>query len=232
MERSQFEGDLVVGDVPVGELIEIPSVSSTQQKTLKTSIHCNGVGLHSGEKIAMSLYPADVDTGVVFRRTDLRAGQTVVAAHFANVCDTRLCTSLANESGVGVATVEHLMAALAGCEIDNVEIELDGPEVPIMDGSAEPFVFLIECAGIVEQDTPRREQPARDRSSPSRTDPRASGPRSSAESGRSGRLRSALREPRPAKRSGCRGSSPPCSSRARHVDLPVMNWNCRTISPP
>jgi len=104
----------------------------------------------------MSLHPADVDTGIVFRRSDIRGVEADVRAHFENVCDTRLCTSLANESGISIGTVEHLIAALAGCEIDNVEIELSGPEVPIMDGSAEPFVFLIECAGIVEQKAPRR----------------------------------------------------------------------------
>ena len=145
-----------MGELPICDLVELPPSSSVQQKTLKTSIHCNGIGLHSGEKIAMSLYPAEIDTGVVFRRTDLRNGHRDVIARFANVSDTRLCTSLANEAGTTVATVEHLMAALAGCEIDNVEIELNGPEVPIMDGSAEPFVFLIECAGVVEQKAPRR----------------------------------------------------------------------------
>ena len=130
---------------------------SGRQQTLKNSIHCNGVGLHGGQKVSMWLHPADVDTGIVFRRTDLRAAETEVRASFENVCDTRLCTALSNDEGVTVATVEHLMAALAGCEIDNVEIELDGPEVPIMDGSSEPFVFLIECAGVEVQDTARRE---------------------------------------------------------------------------
>jgi UDP-3-O-[3-hydroxymyristoyl] N-acetylglucosamine deacetylase len=129
---------------------------SARQKTLKSSIHCSGVGLHSGDKISMSLHPADVDTGIVFHRADIRGKKAEIAAHFQNVCDTRLCTSLANDAGVGVATVEHLMAAFAGCEIDNVEIEISGPEVPIMDGSAEPFVFLVECAGIEEQKAPRR----------------------------------------------------------------------------
>ena len=155
-ERPQAEGDLSVGDLPICDLVELPPSSSVQQKTLKTSIHCNGIGLHSGEKIALSLYPAEIDTGVVFRRTDLRNGHREVVARFDNVSDTRLCTSLTNEVGTKVGTVEHLMAALAGCEIDNVEIELNGPEVPIMDGSAEPFVFLIECAGVVEQNAPRR----------------------------------------------------------------------------
>lgn len=129
---------------------------SVQQKTLKSSIHCSGVGLHSGDRISMALHPADADTGIVFRRTDVRGKDAEVSALFGNVTDTRLCTSLSNKAGIGVATVEHLMAALAGCEIDNVEIELSGPEVPIMDGSAEPFVFLIECAGIATQNAPRR----------------------------------------------------------------------------
>ena len=105
----------------------------------------------------MWLHPADVDAGIVFRRTDLHAAETEVRASFENVCDTRLCTALSNDEGVTVATVEHLMAALSGCEIDNAEIELDGPEVPIMDGSSEPFVFLIECAGTEVQDAARRE---------------------------------------------------------------------------
>lgn len=132
------------------------TASAARQKTLKSSIHCSGIGLHSGDKISMALHPADVDTGIVFRRADVRGKSADVAAHFANVTDTRLCTSLSNDDGIGVATVEHLMAALAGCEIDNVEIEVSGPEVPIMDGSAEPFVFLIECAGVVEQPATRR----------------------------------------------------------------------------
>jgi UDP-3-O-[3-hydroxymyristoyl] N-acetylglucosamine deacetylase len=132
------------------------TASSARQKTLKSSIHCSGIGLHSGSKISMALHPADIDTGIVFRRADVRGQNADVAAHYANVTDTRLCTSLSNGTGVGVATVEHLMAALAGCEIDNAEIEVSGPEVPIMDGSAEPFVFLIECAGIREQAAPRR----------------------------------------------------------------------------
>lgn len=128
----------------------------TRQKTLKSSIHCSGIGLHGGDKISMSLHPADVDTGVVFRRTDVAAKDSLIPAHFENVYDTRMCTALINEAGISVGTVEHLMAALAGCEIDNVEVELSGPEVPIMDGSAEPFVFLIECAGIEKQRAPRR----------------------------------------------------------------------------
>jgi UDP-3-O-[3-hydroxymyristoyl] N-acetylglucosamine deacetylase len=150
-----------VGDFGVGDSLDLgwradETASAARQKTLKSSIHCSGIGLHSGDKISMALHPADTDTGIVFRRTDVRGRSADVAAHFTNVTDTRLCTALSNDDGVGVATVEHLMAALAGCEIDNAEIEVSGPEVPVMDGSAEPFVFLIECAGVVEQSAPRR----------------------------------------------------------------------------
>ncbi len=127
-----------------------------RQRTLKSSINCTGVGLHSGDKISMTMNPAPVNTGVVFRRTDIEGKGAVIPARFDRVVDTRLCSVLGNEDGVTVGTVEHVMAALAGCGIDNVEIELSGAEVPIMDGSSEPFVFLIECAGIVEQDAPRR----------------------------------------------------------------------------
>jgi len=125
-----------------------------QQRTLKTAIHCRGVALHSGARVAMTLCPAAPDTGIVFRRTD-RDGADV-AARWHNVAEQPLCTRIDDGSGGSVSTIEHLMAALAGLEIDNAVIEIDGPEVPVMDGSAAPFVFLIECAGIVEQDAPRR----------------------------------------------------------------------------
>ena len=95
------------------------------------------------------------DTGVRFRRYD-RPGSTPVAARFDRVCDTTMCTALGDPAGAAVGTVEHLMAALAICEIDNLLVEVSGPELPIMDGSAQPFVFLIECAGTVEQEQPRR----------------------------------------------------------------------------
>ncbi len=102
----------------------------------------------------MTLHPAAPDTGIVFRRSD-RAGAEIKAC-WRNAIEQPLCTRLDNGEGLSVATVEHLMAALGGLEIDNAVIELDGPEVPVMDGSAAPFVFLIECAGIAEQDAPRR----------------------------------------------------------------------------
>jgi UDP-3-O-[3-hydroxymyristoyl] N-acetylglucosamine deacetylase len=134
---------------------------STQQRTLKSPIHCTGIGLHSGAKAGMTLHPANIDAGIVFVRTDiLRRGGTPeraeIPANWQTVADTRMCTMLANELGTRISTVEHLMAAVAGCELDNLRIEIDGPEVPVMDGSAAPFVFLIECAGTIEQDAPRR----------------------------------------------------------------------------
>jgi UDP-3-O-[3-hydroxymyristoyl] N-acetylglucosamine deacetylase len=125
-----------------------------QQRTLKTAIHCRGVALHSGARVAMTLCPAAPDTGIVFRRTD-RDGADV-AACWHNVAAQPLCTRIEDRNGASVSTIEHLMAALAGLEIDNAVVEIDGPEVPVMDGSAAPFVFLIECAGIVEQGAPRR----------------------------------------------------------------------------
>lgn len=104
--------------------------------------------------MAIRLLPAPADTGIVFRRTDIAGGGAVVPALWSNVGDTRLNTCIENEAGVSVGTVEHLMAALAGMEIDNAFVDINGPEVPVMDGSAFPFVFLIECAGVVEQDAP------------------------------------------------------------------------------
>ena len=125
-----------------------------RQKTLKKAIHCRGIGLHSGERIQMSLRPAAADTGIVFRRSD-RGGIEIKAA-WHNIIDSTLCTTLGDGASMKIATVEHLMSAFAGLEVDNAIVELDGPEVPVMDGSAAPFVFLIECAGLVEQLVPRR----------------------------------------------------------------------------
>jgi UDP-3-O-[3-hydroxymyristoyl] N-acetylglucosamine deacetylase len=125
------------------------------QRTLRNPIGCVGTGLHTGAKVSVTLHPAPPDTGIRFRRYDLPGTGMIAAAH-DRVCDTTMCTMLGGADGATVGTVEHLMAALAGCEIDNALIEVGGPEIPIMDGSAGPFVFLIECAGVVEQDRPRR----------------------------------------------------------------------------
>ncbi len=127
-----------------------------RQKTLKRPIPCRGVGLHSGVAVEMTLHPAGADQGIRFRRTDVTDRDPWIEARYDRVVDTRLCTVLGNADGVTVGTIEHLMAAFAGCEIDNAVVDIDAPEVPVMDGSSEPFVFLIECAGIVELDAPRR----------------------------------------------------------------------------
>lgn len=124
------------------------------QKTLKSSICCAGIALHSGVKVSMVLNPAAVGTGIVFRRTDISGKGAIIPARWDHVVDTRMCTVLGNDEGVTVGTVEHLMAALAGCGISNAEIEINGPEIPVMDGSSEPFVFLIECAGVLDQEAP------------------------------------------------------------------------------
>ena len=123
------------------------------QRTLKNVIRATGVGLHTGEKVYLTLRPAAVNTGVVFRRVDLDPVVELYAKP-ERVGDTRLSTAL-QEGDVSVSTVEHLMSALAGLGIDNVYIELTSPEVPIMDGSAAPFVFLIQSAGVIEQSTPK-----------------------------------------------------------------------------
>ena len=128
-------------------------VQSIQQRTLGNSISAIGVGLHTGKRMTITLNPAPVDAGISFRRSDLD-GNPVIPANPEKVGDTRLSTTLEND-GVRVSTVEHLMAAFAGLGIDNALVDVDGPEIPIMDGSAGPFVFLIESAGIKEQGAPR-----------------------------------------------------------------------------
>ena len=123
------------------------------QRTLKNSIRATGVGLHTGKKVLMTLRPAPSDTGIVFRRTDLPQAVDVVA-HAENVGDTMLGTTLCRGT-TRVSTVEHLLSAFAGLGIDNAIVELSAPEVPIMDGSAGPFVFLLQSAGIEEQREPK-----------------------------------------------------------------------------
>ena len=132
----------------------IPSTEIARQKTLNKSIHCRGIGLHTGARINLTLHPAAPGTGIVFRRSD--QGGAEIAANWCNIVDSSLCTTIGDGDGLKIATIEHLMAALAGLEVDNAVVELDGPEVPVMDGSAAPFVFLIECVGLVEQHAPRR----------------------------------------------------------------------------
>lgn len=134
---------------------QVTPVLDSPQSTLKTSIGCVGIGLHSGQRVGLTLRPAGVGHGIVFRRTDLGRD---IPARFDWVVDTRLSTVLGdpNWAPARVGTVEHVLAALAGLGIDNAVVELDGPEVPILDGSAAPFVFLIECAGIAALPAQRR----------------------------------------------------------------------------
>src|SRR5690606_19018448 len=156
--------DLVRRD-PGGLLVFLPrapkprmpgpcGVPMLRQRTLKNTIRATGVGLHSGKKVLMVLKPAPPDTGVVFRRTDLDE-PVEIKAHALNVGETMLGTTL-NNGGARVATVEHLLSAFAGLGIDNAYVELSAEEVPIMDGSASPFVFLLQSAGIQEQPSPKR----------------------------------------------------------------------------
>ena len=125
---------------------------SLKQRTIQQAVHAIGIGVHSGEKVGMSLRPAPENTGIVFVRSDLDCQE--VRAYAENVSDTTLSTSI-SQNGVQVATVEHLMSALWGIGIDNLYIELTGEEVPIMDGSAAPFVDLINSVGIIEQQASR-----------------------------------------------------------------------------
>ncbi len=125
-----------------------------KQRTLKNVIRATGVGLHTGEKVYLTLRPAVPDTGIVFRRVDLDTPVEIPATP-ENVGDTTLSTTLVKD-GIRIATIEHLLSALAGLGIDNAYIDLNASEVPIMDGSAGPFVFLIQSAGIQEQNAPKR----------------------------------------------------------------------------
>jgi UDP-3-O-[3-hydroxymyristoyl] N-acetylglucosamine deacetylase len=125
-----------------------------KQRTLKAAIKTTGVGLHTGARVDLALRPAPVDTGIVFHRTDLPTAVDL-PADARGVGDTRLSSSL-GQRGQGVSTVEHLMSALAGVGIDNLHVDVAGPEIPIMDGSAGPFLFLLQSAGIVEQPKPKQ----------------------------------------------------------------------------
>ena len=125
-----------------------------KQRTLKNVIKATGVGLHTGDKVYLTLRPAAPDTGIVFRRVDLDP-PVVILARAENVGETSLSSTLVS-GGVRISTVEHLLSAFAGLGIDNAYVEVSAPEVPIMDGSAGPFVFLIQSAGVEEQNAPKR----------------------------------------------------------------------------
>ncbi|HAS64521.1 MAG TPA: UDP-3-O-[3-hydroxymyristoyl] N-acetylglucosamine deacetylase [Vibrio sp.] len=126
-----------------------------RQRTLKEIVKTTGVGLHSGRKVTLTLRPAATNTGVIYRRTDVNP-PVDFPADPESVRDTMLCTALVNDQGIRISTVEHLNAALAGMGIDNIIVEVDAPEIPIMDGSASPFVFLLQQAGVEEQNAAKR----------------------------------------------------------------------------
>ncbi len=120
-----------------------------KQRTLKQSVQATGVGLHSGRKVSVTFRPAPANTGILYVRSDLEPAVTI-KAEAAAVRDTVLCTALVNEQGVRISTVEHLSAALAALGIDNLIVEVDAPELPVMDGSSHPFIYLLQSAGIEE----------------------------------------------------------------------------------
>ncbi|MCE9680287.1 UDP-3-O-acyl-N-acetylglucosamine deacetylase [Shewanella sp. AS1] len=125
------------------------------QRTVKEMVKTTGVGLHSGNKVTLTIKPAPVNTGIVLVRTDLTPN-VAIAAKADQVNETTMCTALVNEDGVRISTIEHLFAALAGLGIDNAEISVDAPEIPIMDGSASPWVFLLQSVGVQEQTAPKK----------------------------------------------------------------------------
>lgn len=155
------EDDYAVGSVKSANVLSgegfLKAESSRFQHTLAGSVQCSGVGVHSGEQVRLRLCPAPADTGIVFIRTDLGQSNRTIPALWHNVVDTQLCTVIGNHAGARVATIEHLMAALRAAEIDNAYIEIDGAEVPVMDGSSDPFIFMIEMAGTDIQTSPKKE---------------------------------------------------------------------------
>jgi UDP-3-O-[3-hydroxymyristoyl] N-acetylglucosamine deacetylase len=126
-----------------------------KQRTIKTAVSETGIGLHKGDKVTMTLRPAPANTGIVFRRVDLEPYVDIPARANA-VGDTMLCTCLSNQDGTSISTVEHLASALAGMGIDNIIVEVDSNELPIMDGSASPFIFLLQSAGVEELNAPKK----------------------------------------------------------------------------
>ncbi len=129
-------------------------MSMLKQRTLKTPVRTTGVGLHTGARVDLVLRPAPPETGIVFHRID-GARSVAIPADALHVGDTRLSSTLEHD-GARIATVEHIMSAAAGLGIDNLHVDVTGPEIPIMDGSAAPFVFLLQSGGVVEQDAPKR----------------------------------------------------------------------------
>jgi UDP-3-O-[3-hydroxymyristoyl] N-acetylglucosamine deacetylase len=137
------------------EFFNPPQIVSLMQHTLRSPVTLTGIGLHSGAETTLTLKPAEAHSGIQFVRVDVTDRLNKIPAKWDHVVDTQLCTMLGNESGVRVGTVEHLLAALRACGVDNVVVELDGPEVPIMDGSSEPFVEALRNVGLKTQTAPR-----------------------------------------------------------------------------
>lgn len=134
----------------------VPLSSCAHQHTIARAVTCTGVGVHSGAPASLTIAPAAENSGIIFIRSDLTDRDNHIPVAHDCVVDTRMCTTIANAAGARLSTVEHVMAALMGCGIDNAEILVDGPEVPIMDGSSADFVALIETAGRSVQSTLRR----------------------------------------------------------------------------
>ena len=149
-----FEEHSKIGKVSINQPHLSVASEPIRQTTIRRQVSCSGVALHSGKKVSLTLKPATQNTGILFVRSDIE-GSPEIKASWDNVIDTKMCTTIGNSEGVSVATIEHLMAALSGCHIDNVIVDINDTEVPIMDGSSQPFVFLIECAGVQELDQSR-----------------------------------------------------------------------------
>jgi UDP-3-O-[3-hydroxymyristoyl] N-acetylglucosamine deacetylase len=126
-----------------------------RQRTIKKAVQVTGIGLHKGDKVTMTLRPAPAGTGIIFRRIDLTPYADIPVSA-GSVGDTMLCTCLSNEDGISVSTIEHLCSALAGLGVENVIVEVNSDELPIMDGSASPFIFLLQSAGIEELNAPKK----------------------------------------------------------------------------
>ena len=155
MKRNvAFEEHSKIGKVSINQPHLSVASQPIRQTTIRRQVSCAGVALHSGKKVSLTLKPATQNTGILFVRSDIE-GSPEIKASWDNVIDTKMCTTIGNSEGVSVATIEHLMAALSGCHIDNVIVDINDTEVPIMDGSSQPFVFLIECAGVQELDQSR-----------------------------------------------------------------------------
>ena len=140
----------------MSQSVSYNKLNQKKQHTLRETVRVEGVALHSGIAVSLTIKPAAIDHGIVFKRIDLKNHLAIIPAKWNLVSDTRLCTTITNKQGTSVSTIEHLMAAFSGCGIDNVTIEVNGPEVPIMDGSSEPFVNIFQSCGVVEQNAARQ----------------------------------------------------------------------------